>query len=103
MMSILSLQSLRVAIDGGEEDGILVLHRDVLVGVLVCLEASNYDNDQGHWHLEAGFGKCATRPTTFPKLEEALRWIAERLGIDPDEGTACAHAHLDRADGRASH
>lgn len=102
-MTILSLQSLKVAIDGGQEDGLLILHRNVLVGVLVCLDQPIYGNDQGRWHLEIGFGKCSTRPMTFPRLEAALRWIVERLGLDPHEGTACAHRHLDRADGHASH
>ena len=102
-MSVLSLQSLKVAIDGGEEDGLLVLHRGVLVAVLVCLGEPIYQNDQGQWHLEIGFGKCSARPTTFPKLEVALRWVAERLGIDRDEAASCAHAHLDQANGHARH
>lgn len=101
-MNLIFLQSLKVAVDGGEEDGLLILHRGVLVGVLVCLEEPKYGGDRGRWHLEAGFGKCATRPLTFLNLEAALRWIAERLGLDPDEGTACAHAHLNHADGKAS-
>lgn len=101
-MNALSLQSLKVAIDGGGEDGLLVLHRHVLVAILVCLDRPSYGSDQGRWHLEIGFGRCSARPTTFARLESALRWIAERLDVDPAEATACAHRHLDRKDGRAS-
>lgn len=102
-MSVLSLQSFKVAVDGSEEDGLIVLHSNVLVGVLVCLEEANYGNDQGHWHLEAGFGKCAARQTSFPKLEVALRWFAEWVGVDPNEGAARARAYLARNGATASH
>lgn len=103
MMSVLSLQSFKVAVDGSDENGLLVLHSNVLVGVLVCLEEANYGNDQGHRHLEAGFGKCAARQTSFPKLEVALRWFAERIGVDPEEGTVRARAHLEHAGTTACH
>ena len=100
-MTDLSVQSLKVAIDGGEEEGLLVLHRDVLVAILVCLGEPTYGSDQGQWHLEIGFGECAARPMTFPKLEIALRWMADRLGVPAAEASVCAHHHLDRADGHA--
>lgn len=102
-MSALSLQPLKVAIDGGEEDGLFVFHREALVAVLVCLDQPIYGAEEGGWHMEIGFGKCSARPLTFPKLEAALRWMAERLGVHPAEAAVCAHHHLDRADGHASH
>ena len=102
-MGVLSLQSLKVAKDDGEESGLLVFHHDLLVAVLACLAQPIYHNEQDHWHLEIGFGRCSCRPMTFPKLDAALRWIAERLGVDSGEASACAHAHLDRANGHASH
>ena len=93
-MATLSLQSLKVAVDGGEEDGLLVFHRAVLVAVLVCLDEPNYGDDQGHWHLEIGFGPCSARSTTFPDLATALGWIARRVGAEPDEAVMCAQTHF---------
>lgn len=97
IMKILSLQSTRIAIDGGEDDGLLVMADEVLVAVLVCLDRPIYGPEQGQWHLEAGFGPCAARPATFPRLEPALRWIAERVGADPHQASDCAGRHLQTA------
>ena len=87
----LSLQHLRIATDTAEEGGLLVFDDALLVAVLACLDAPHYENEQGHWHVEIGFGRCATRPTGYPTLEAALRWIAGRLGIDAEEGAICPH------------
>ena len=92
-MSVLSLKSIKVAVDGGgEEDGVLVLREETLVAVLVCLESSIYQEDVGYWHLEAGFGNCAARPDTFTTREVALRWMAGRLKLDVDAAVAPALA-----------
>ena len=100
---MLSLQSLKVAVDGGDENGLLVLDDAILVAVLVCLEEASYGPDQHRWHLEAGFGSCAIRSTTFARLEEALLWIAARRGVDPGEAMICAQAHLGQLGGHLSH
>ena len=89
-MAMLSTSSIRVAVDGGDSEGLLVLADQALVAVLVCLEEAFYEQERGRWHLEAGFGHCATRPLTFPALESALRWIAGRLSLDVDRAIAPA-------------
>ena len=81
-MSSLSLRPIKIAVDGGEEDGLLILEDEALVAVLAYLEHAMYLSDAGGWHLEAGFGGCAARPRTFPTLEAALRWVAERMKLD---------------------
>ena len=80
-MSAIITQPIKVRIDGGVDDGLLILHDSALVAILVCLEAPFYDIDRNRWHLEAGFGPCARQPRTFERLEEALRWVARRLGL----------------------
>lgn len=81
-MNVLGIQRVRIAWDGGAEDGLLVFHEGMLVVVLVCLDAPFYGSDQGRWHLEAGFGRCDTRLVAFDSFEDALRWTAGRLGLD---------------------
>lgn len=91
-MSVLTITPIRVAIDGGDGKGLLVLHDNVLVAVFACLDQPSYGGDRGHWHLEAGFGHCATRAATYRTLEAALRWVAQRLGIDVETAIAPALA-----------
>lgn len=81
-MSDLTLERVRVAWDGRGEEGLLVRHDGVLVGVLGCLDEPFYGHHQGRWNLEAGFGRCDAQPLPFVDLKAALRWIAGRLDID---------------------
>ncbi|WP_264049991.1 hypothetical protein [Methylobacterium flocculans] len=75
----LRLQPIRVRTASDDEDGQLVLVDEALVAVLVRL-APDHGAMAGHWYLEAGFGQV-TVPTspTFPDLDAALAWIAQRL------------------------
>lgn len=63
-----------------QEDGLLVLHQGVLVGVLVRLSAL-HDDDEGKWFLEAGFGKLEDAAhCIFADLDAALDVIGYHLG-----------------------
>lgn len=87
-MDGLSIQRVKVASDGGSEDGLLVNQGTLLVAILVCLAETFYEGDQGRWHLEVGFGRCEMKMMTFETLERALRWIADCLGLDADRAIA---------------
>ena len=75
----LTLQPVRVA-TGFDEEGMLVFDRERrLVAVLTNL-SEQHDGMAGHWFLEAGFGKLdGTKNPTFADLDEARRWIGQRL------------------------
>ncbi len=82
MTSFISFQSMRVLIDGHDSDGRLVLADGQLAAVLVRLDGEHHTTDQGKWHLEAGFGKCAVAPSDtllWGSLDEARTWVQERL------------------------
>ena len=83
-MNTIAVNRVKVAWDGADANGLLVLNSGTLVAVLVCLEEAFYEEDQGRWYLEAGFGKCGSTQTTFADLDAALRWVAQRLGLCMD-------------------
>lgn len=89
-MSLLTIHHIKVAVDGHDSNGLLVLDDRVLVAVLACLDEIFYDCDRGRWHLESGFGRCATHADTFATLDAALRWIATRLQLDIETAIAPA-------------
>lgn len=92
-MGSLVINSAKVAVYEGEEEGLLVFGNGVLVAVFVRLDAAFYRGDRGRWHLEVGFGRCAARPPTFADLHMALRWVAERLDLDPENAAAALAEH----------
>jgi len=70
-----------VAIETGSPDrtGMLVMANGMLVGVLVRLDAPEHENPQG-WFVEAAFGQLqGLRVPTFDTLEDATRWMRQRL------------------------
>ena len=75
----LTLQPVRVA-TGSDEEGMLVFDENQrLVAVLTQL-SDQYDGLSGHWYLEAGFGRLEGRSCpTYADLDEAQRWISQRL------------------------
>ena len=79
----ISLQPMRVLIDGHDSEGYLVLADDQLAAVIVRLDGEAHDEAQkGLWHLEAGFGKCTPPPYGAPPWatpEEAGLWVEEKL------------------------
>ena len=78
----LALQPVRVAI-GSEEEGMLAFFDERLVAVLVHLSEDN-EVAPGQWFLEAGFGRVdGVEHPTFPDLDAAQDWIAERLRPAP--------------------
>ncbi|MBB5716771.1 hypothetical protein [Sphingomonas aerophila] len=81
-MDTIAVSRIKVAVGVSSADGLLVLNDGALVAVFVHLEADYYGPDNGRWYLEAGFGPCAGSPRTFDTIAAALRWIAERLGLE---------------------
>ena len=79
----ISLQPMRVLIDGHDAEGRLVLADDQLAAVIVRLDGEAHSPaEKGLWHLEAGFGKCAAPPGHAPlwaRPEEAALWVQQRL------------------------
>ena len=77
-MSQLLLQPVRVDA-GGDEEGLLVLVDDQLVGVLVRLSVQ-HASLAGRWFLEASFGPTleASPAPTFSDLGAAREWIDRR-------------------------
>ncbi|GJD83427.1 hypothetical protein [Methylobacterium haplocladii] len=70
-----------IAVDTGSPDreGMLVLANGMLVAVLVQLMAPEHRNP-GYWFLESGFGSLRDlKPPAFETLEEAKRWLRQRL------------------------
>ena len=70
----------KVALGGdgtADEDGRLLFIDDRLIAVLSLL-SDLHGPLEGHWFMEAGFG-LSERDEPFATLEEATRWIAERL------------------------
>ena len=78
----ITLQPVKVLVDGHDSEGRLIFADDHLTSVIVRLDGEAHLPEQkGHWHLEAGFGKCDARiaPPTFTTLEEAGAWVKQRL------------------------
>lgn len=87
-MNRLAVSAIKVAVDDGSADGLLVLNDSMLVAVLVCLDDAIYGVNKGRWYLEAGFGPCAVSAIIYDDSETALRWIAGRLNLDEESVTA---------------
>jgi hypothetical protein len=79
----ITLQPMRVLIDGFDSDGRLILADDQLTAVIVRLDAEHHTSGiRGKWYLEAGFGKCAVVPADAPLWDtpdDAAAWVQERL------------------------
>lgn len=84
----LSRHRVRVATGSEDEEGVLVTVDGRLIAVLVRMDADYHAEQRGWWHQEAGFGACDARPAAFPTLDDALRWIASRLGGDAESARA---------------
>lgn len=78
-----ALEPTQVAIDNGEERGLILRVDGRLVAVLVRLDAEYNGEHRGHWYLEAGFGPCSgIAPAPFLQIRDAMMWVAGRLGDD---------------------
>ncbi|HEX2138010.1 MAG TPA: hypothetical protein VHG30_19315 [Microvirga sp.] len=95
-MHELTLQPIRVRIDGGSQEGRLVFADSALVAVFVRVspeEIAGDDQPRDGWFLEAGFGPCGSlatvAPPVFGSLDEAQVWVRARLaaGITPAAGS----------------
>ena len=85
MPSRYALEPARIAVETGDEAGVIVRVDGCVVAILIRLDSSFYAQDRGRWYVEAGFGRCAgTLPATFERLSEGLLWIAERRGDEAE-------------------
>jgi hypothetical protein len=79
----ITLQPMRVLIDGFDSDGRLILADGQLAAIIVRLDAEHHTPDlRGQWHLEAGFGKCAVVPADtlmWDTPQDAAAWVKEKL------------------------
>ena len=82
------LQSISVDTRSPDQVGMLVLVNGLLVAVLVRLDAPWHDRP-GAWFLEAGLGRLAgARAPVFDTLEDATRWVRQRLRQDTPHGSS---------------
>ena len=76
---ILRLQPVQVGTGSNDIEGRLVFADDLLVAVLVQL-SDDHEEQSGKWFFEAGFGNLnVANPLTFADLDEARRWITQKL------------------------
>ncbi len=77
----ISVQPMRVLIDGHDAEGRLILADGQLAAVFVRLDGTHHDLEhKGRWHLEAGFGKCNVHELSlFRTPEEAGAWVKRVL------------------------
>ena len=76
----LRTQPVRVA-NGSDEDGLLVFTSDDRLAAIMTRLSDHHDEMAGLWFLEVGFGPVdGPNHPTFITLDEALDWIAQRLG-----------------------
>lgn len=81
----LTLCPAKVGTGSADENAVLVHADDRIVAIFVRLDDPCHGADQGRWHLEASFGRCASMPRpALQQLEDGLRWAAGRLGISGD-------------------
>jgi hypothetical protein len=75
----LTLQPVRVATGGPDEEGCLVFAEGRLVAVLVRL-SDEHGERAGHWFFEVGFGRLdGPAHPSFAAIEDAQEWLEERL------------------------
>jgi hypothetical protein len=90
------------------ERGLLVFAEDVLVAVVMHLDASVTDLDlHGRWYLETGYGPCAQPPGTdliFSTLGDVQRWVLERCAdMQADVPSSAAMVNDPRPDTARRH
>ena len=78
-----TLEPALVATGSDDESGVIVRVGGRIAAIFVRLDAAWHEADRGRWFLEAGFGACAGAPAPFPRLADAVRWVAGRTGLDP--------------------
>lgn len=77
--TLVVLQPITVDTASLDRTGMLVMANGMLVAVLVRLEAPEHENPQG-WFVEAAFGRLnGLRVPAFDTLEDATRWLRQRL------------------------
>ena len=77
----ISIQPVKVLIDGQDSEGRLIFADGQLCAVIVQLDGeSHLTEHKSFWNLEAGFGKCNVRSAPlFKSPEEAGSWVQEAL------------------------
>ena len=77
----ISLQPMRVLIDGKDTEGNHVLVNGQLAAVIARLDGKTHrSKHRGRWHVLAGLGKCAVRTAhLFKTPEDAGAWVERTL------------------------
>lgn len=77
--TLVVLQSIAVDTASPDRVGMLVIANGLLVAVLVRLDAPEHER-RGAWYMEVRLGRLAkVRPPVFDTLEDATRWVRQRL------------------------
>ncbi|MCJ2080177.1 hypothetical protein [Methylobacterium sp. J-090] len=77
--TLVVLQPVSVETGSPDQAGMLVMANGLLVGVLVRLDAPEHERS-GAWFMEVGLGRLAgVRAPVFDTLEDATRWMRQRL------------------------
>ena len=77
--TLVVLQSIAVDTGSADQDGRLVIANGKLIAVLVHVGDPEHEI-VGGWFLEVGLGRLhGLRPATFATLEDATRWLRQRL------------------------
>ena len=77
--TLVVLQPIAVDTNSQDRTGMLVMANGMLVAVLTRLDLPEHENPQG-WFVEAAFGRLdGLRVPAFDTLEDATRWLRQRL------------------------
>lgn len=77
--TLVTMQPIAVNTGSDDRDGMLVIANGMLVAVLVQLSTPEHENF-GDWFVEVALGPLRTHlAPTFGNLDEATRWLRQRL------------------------
>ena len=77
--TLVVLQPIQIDTNSPDREGRLVIANGLLVAILVRLDDPEHIR-VGGWFLEVGLGRLqSARPRPFADLEEATRWLRNRL------------------------
>nr|WP_246733175.1 hypothetical protein [Methylobacterium sp. BTF04] len=78
------MQPIAVNTGSDDRDGMLVMANGMLVAVLVQLATPDHEHE-GDWFLEVALGPLrAHLAPTFANLDDATRWMRQRLRAQSD-------------------
>ena len=79
--TLVVLQPIQIDTNSSDQEARLVMADGRLIAILVRLEDPGHAR-AGHWFLEVGLGRLqGLRPRPFMDLEEATRWLHQRIRL----------------------